>query len=114
MSTTQTTVINIACDGTGCDKNVSFLATQEGQAAALRDNPWLENIRTIQNPVGMKFTYCSDTCEADGIGKSKHNKPTIIHQGNAQQVAAAAKAQELAAQAQAAMKQGSGIEIVPG
>lgn len=114
MATVQTTVISITCDGTGCDKNITFLATQEAQQTALRENPWLENLRTIQSASGQKYTYCSDTCEADGIAKQKHSKPSIIQAGNTAQVAAAAKAQELAKQATQAAKQGSGIELVGG
>lgn len=113
MSTVQSVFITIACDGPGCDKSVTFPGTDQGQLEALRDHPWLNALRIVQTADKRQLGYCSDECEAKGVGAGSHNKieKRIITGSNQQQVDLAARAAEQARAATAALKQGSGVTL---
>ena len=126
MSTIITQFATISCDALGCQKTVTFPATDQGQYEAQQDNPWLNSLRTVvmpdtipgtNPPQNRKVTYCSDECEAKGIAAGTHNKlepKKIIAAGGQAQVDLAARAAQQAAEATARLKTGQSIEIAPG
>lgn len=111
MSIQQLTFITITCDT--CRKTVTFEATEESQKEAVHDNPWLNTHRAIQTWDARKFGYCSDECEAKAIVTGVHNKleKRIVEASSQAQVDLAAKAAQQAAQANAALHQGSPVTL---
>jgi hypothetical protein len=111
LSTIQSTFVTISCDGPDCDKTVTFPATEQGQAEAFEDNPWLRTLRGVGTPDKRQLSYCSDECEAKGIGSGSHNKleRKRIVTGNQVDVNLAARAAEQARQATEQLRQGQGI-----
>lgn len=114
MSIVDIAIRTITCNGPNCTRTVTFEQSQAEQI--VRDNPWLNSIRVIQ-VTGSKrnLSYCSDTCEVDGITSGAHNpveeKPALITSANEASIRQAA---QLAAQAEAAtkaIKAGSGISL---
>ena len=112
MSVVQTSFVTISCDGPECNKTVTFPATEQGQAEALADNPWLNTQRALQTSDRRNFTYCSDVCEAKAIETGVHNKlEKRIVEANATAMNLAARAAQQAQQATQALKQGAGVTI---
>jgi hypothetical protein len=114
MSTTQSAFITITCDGPGCEKSVTFAATQQGQGEAINDNPWMNSLRSVLLPDERRFSYCSDECEVKSTSLGKHNKverTLVTPSGNQAQIEMLAKAAAQAKLAEEAMKKGQGIQI---
>ena len=87
----------IACDNKSCKNSASFDVGSPEEIAALPD--WLRTTRTITLGNNVRFVYCSDECEVDGVTTGNHNvpEPKQIQEAtpaDAQQVIAAAKAVE--------------------
>ena len=114
MSTIVTSYVTISCDAEGCGKTATFNQTQEAENEAIKDNPWLNTVRFVQTMDKRKVQYCSDACEVLATGQGLHNplEPKKIVPGNQRDVNLAAQAAETAAKAQAAMKAGTGIQVV--
>lgn len=113
MSTIQSTFITVSCDGPGCDKSVTFPATEQGQAEANQTSPWLNSLRIVQTQDKRQLNYCSDECEANAVGAGTHNKieKRLISSANQQHVDLAAKAAEQARQATQALRQGTPVTL---
>lgn len=114
MSTLQSTFITVSCDGPECDKSVTFPATEQGNADAFQDNPWLATLRGVGTPDKRQLSYCSDECEAKGLATGTHNKlerKRIITTGNQAEVNLAAQAARQAAEATAAMRTGQPVTL---
>ena len=114
MSTVQSAFITISCDGPGCDKSVTFPATEQGKAEAFQDYPWLNALREVATVDRRQLSYCSDLCEAEGIKIGAHNaieQKKIQPVGNAAQIALAAKAAEDARKATEAIKAGQKVQL---
>lgn len=113
MSTVQTVFITVSCDGPGCDKSVTFPGTEQGQAEATQDSPWMNSLRIVQTPDKRQLGYCSDECEAKAVGTGSHNKieKRLISGASQQQVDLAARAAEHARQANQALRQGNPVTI---
>lgn len=114
MSTVQSTFITISCDGPNCDKSVTFPATEEGQQEALEGSPWLKTLRGVGTPDKRQLSYCSDTCEAEGVATGAHNKvekKRIIQTGNQADVNLAAQAAAQAREANKALRDGSPVTL---
>jgi hypothetical protein len=107
MSEVISNYVTITCDAAGCDKNVTFLGTDDGGKKVIQENPWMNSLRTIQTIDGRKFIYCSDECEAKGVGAGSHNQKVIVTP-QANSVDLAAQAAERARQATEALKTGHG------
>jgi hypothetical protein len=107
MGAISNSFITIKCDGPECSKTVTFPQTIEGEQEALKTNSWLSTVRFIQTYDNRKFVYCSDECEAKGIGTSQHNKlDKKILTGDAQTMKIAAQDAERARQATDALRKG--------
>lgn len=108
--------IMVTCDGPGCDKSVTYPATQQDKDKAEQENPWLINLRLSSTSQGP-FAYCSDVCEVNSITAGKHNRPeekkVIDIQAGAAGLALrqAARMAEEKAKADKAIKEGTGITI---
>jgi hypothetical protein len=100
--------VTITCDATGCDKTVTFLGTDDGGKKVVQENPWMNSLRTVQTISGRKFIYCSDECEAKGVGAGSHNQQVIVTPQAGNAVDLAAQAAERARQATEALKTGHG------
>jgi len=115
LSTVQSAFITISCDGPGCDKSVTFPATEQGKAEAFQDYPWLNALREVATVDRRQLSYCSDLCEAAGVGTGIHNKPErkrIITPGsNPAEVNLAAQAAAHARQANEALHSGAPVTI---
>lgn len=114
MSVVNSTFVTISCDAVNCGKTVTFAQTQADEAAAIEANPWLSTVRFIQTLDKRALSYCSDQCEVLATGQGLHNKlepKKIVTVGNQAQVDLAAQAATRAAQATAALKQGSGVQL---
>jgi hypothetical protein len=113
LSTIINSFITITCDGP-CLKTITFPQTQEGEQEALQANPWLNTLRFVQTSDNRKFSYCSDECEAKGLGTGQHNKlepKKIVQAGGQQAVEMAAQAAARSRQATEALRQGSPVEL---
>lgn len=118
MGISQQTVITIKCEGKiqfedstpqDCPHEIVFEASQQEQA--IKDNPWMRNIRTIIRGNNEKFTYCSDECEVSGITAGNHNfkepKQVVDIQAGAQAaIRVAAEAAKRRQGVDAAMRKG--------
>lgn len=115
MTAILSSFVTMSCDAEACGKTVTFPQTQEGLLEAIKDNPWLNSTRAVQTLLDKReFNYCSDECEAKGVGSGAHNKQEakkIIPGVNPQQVELLAKAQERARQAGQALKTGQGVSV---
>lgn len=111
-------VRTISCEQ--CDKTVTFSMKDHQQA--LKDNEWLSTSRVVQTGDGRNFLYCSDKCEVEGVGTTKHNVPEpkkvvdIPQAGAAQAVKIAAQQAEAARAGTKAIKEGkpANLKIVKG
>jgi len=114
LSTIVTSYVTISCDAEGCGKTATFNQTQEAEAEAIKANPWLTTVRFVTTMDKRKLNYCSDACEVSASGKGQHNplEPKKIVAGNERDVNLAAQAAAAAAKAEAAMKAGTGIQVV--
>lgn len=116
--------VTISCDAPECSKTVTFMATPEGQVEAIKNNPWLNSLRTVVMPDVVpgtneqrKLGYCSDECETKGILTGTHNKlepKVIVPPGGQAGVDLAAQAAARAAAATQHLKQGKGITVAQG
>ena len=113
MSTIINSFVTVTCDGDGCPKTITFPQTQEGEQEAIQNNPWLSSLRFVQTTDGRKYSYCSDECEAKGLGTGKHNKleKRIVSVGGPNAIEMAAQAAARAQKANEALHQGSGVEL---
>lgn len=116
MSTVISSFVSLSCDAPDCDKNVTFPQTEQAQAEALLEHPWLNSLRFVNTPDGRKFNYCSDECEAKAIGLGTHNKleKRIITESNPASVNLAAKAAEQARIAEAKIRAGQSVTVHQG
>lgn len=108
MSEIVTSYVTVSCDGSGCDKTITFLHTQESAKQAFADNVWLNATRTVKTMDGRTFIYCSDECEAKGVGTGAHNKQVIVQPQSPNAAELEAQAAARAAQATKALKTGQG------
>lgn len=114
MSTVQSAFVTITCDGPGCPKTVTFPATEQGQAEAFQDYPWLSTLRGVGTPDKRQLSYCSDVCEANGLATGSHNKAErkrVIQSGNPAEINLAAQAAQQAREANEALRQGSPVTL---
>lgn len=114
MSTVQSQFITITCDNPDCGKQATFSANEQGQAEAREDFPWLTTLRGVGTSDGRQLSYCSDECEAKGIGLGAHNKvqrKRIVTEVNQAQVNLAARAAEQAREANKALHEGSPVTL---
>jgi hypothetical protein len=113
LSTLSVTFITITCDG-ACGKSVTFAQTQEEERQAVKDNPWMNTVRVLQSKDKRQFLYCSDQCEIEAASAGNHNpleEKKIATSVNQSQIDFAARAAHIAAEANKAMKSGSGISV---
>ena len=97
------------CDGPGCEKHANYDATPAGEQEAIKDNPWLENVRYVVTRGQKRLAYCGDICEVNAIGANKHvDGPEIQAQANQAQIQALATASQRSQQVTAALKSGAG------
>ena len=116
MSTVIVQYVTLTCDSPECQNTVTFEQTEQAQKEAVNDNPWMNGLRFVNLPNGVKLGYCSDKCEAEGIKIGAHNVPVPTEQqkiqvGNAAQIALAAKAAEQARKATEAIKAGQKVQL---
>lgn len=111
MSIHEAHFITISCDAPECQNTATFEANQEAQKEAVNQNPWLSTHRAVQTWDGRKLGYCSDECEANGIGTGAHNQKKVIVQGTADSVALAARAAQQAHAATQQLKRGGPITL---
>ena len=106
--------ITVSCDAPDCGKTATFPATEQGQADAFQDHPWLNSLRGVGTPDKRQLSYCSDECEAKGVALGAHNKlerKRIITSGNQAEVNLAAQAARQAAEATAALRSGGPVTL---
>lgn len=105
----------VTCNGTGCDKTVTF--NQKDSQNVVNDNPWLQSVRVIQTADGRNLCYCSDVCEVNNVSSGAHNPPQakkIIEMptaGSDAVVRAAALAAAQAEEATRALKAGTPVTL---
>jgi hypothetical protein len=85
----------IKCDNAKCDKTVTFDLQDQQAIANLPD--WLRTYRNVVLGNNVKFGYCSDVCEVEGVTTGTHNVP----EPKQVQEASVADASRVAAQAAA-------------
>ena len=76
MSTVIVQYVTLTCDSPECQNTVTFEQTEQAQKEAVNDNPWMNGLRFINLPNGVKLGYCSDKCEADGIKTGSAQRPS--------------------------------------
>lgn len=123
MGQINTTYISLTCEGPGCEKSVTYLATDEQKELTKPENSWViktaRRVLTLVPAPGQQkpaeFLYCSDVCEATATGTGRHNvpEPKRIIEGaaSAQAVAQAAQAAKAAEEATRQMKAGQPVTL---
>lgn len=117
MGVRQTAFVTVSCDGPECPNTVTFEGTQQDLQRAENENPWMKTQRTVAikpqfpNQQATQYTYCSDTCEANAIGKGLHNPAPQIEAGTPQNLALAQRAAQAAKASDEALKSGHGGKI---
>jgi len=114
LSTVQTQFITVNCDNPECGKIATFAATEQGQVEAREDHPWLTTLRGVGTSDGRQLSYCSDECEAKGIGLGAHNKAQrkrIITEANQAHINQAAQAAQQSREATKALREGTPVTL---
>jgi hypothetical protein len=114
LSQHQLAFVTISCDNPDCTREVTFQANEQGKTEAFEDNPWLNSLRVVGTADQRQLSYCSDECEAKGLGSGAHNKPErkrVITGVNQAHVNLAAQAAEQARTATKAMREGSPVTL---
>ncbi len=113
MPILDSVIRTIACDAPDCNKSVLFDRKQEKETFENPENVWLKSTRVVQSADGRNIVYCSDVCEVKGAGTGKHNipeAPKIVPATNPAAIAAAAKAAEIARNADQQIRSG-GVQL---
>jgi hypothetical protein len=117
MSIVDNQYRTITCNGSDCDKTVTFDLKQV--ETAVKENPWLENTRLVNRlSDGRVFAYCSDTCEVKAVTTGAHNKEekkvVEMPTGSAREaILRAAQAAKAAEEGAKALKEGRPVNIQP-
>lgn len=114
VSVTDSAFRTITCDGPGCDKTIAYDRKVEKETFEKPENIWLRATRVTQTADGRNLVYCSDTCEAKGVGTGKHNipePPKIITAASPAAIAAAAQAVANARQGDEAIRSGKKVKV---
>lgn len=123
MGQISTVYISLTCEGPGCDKTVTFLASKEQEELTKPENNWaIKTARRVLNlvpPVGqqkpVEHLYCGDVCEIKATETGRHNvpEPKRIIEGaaSAQAVQQAAQAAKAAEEATRQMKAGQPVTL---
>jgi hypothetical protein len=112
LSTITSSFVTISCDAPECPKTVTFPQSEEGEKTAFAENVWMNSLRFVNSVDQRKFIYCSDECEAKGLGLGHHNKQVIVPAVAPNSVDLAAQAAERARQATEAIKSGHGKVVL--
>lgn len=112
MTTVVSSFVTISCDAPECTNTATFPQTEQDEKAAFVANPWMNSLRFVNTVDQRKFIYCSDECEAKGVGQGVHNKNVIVTPQAPNEVGLAAQAAERARQATEALKSGQGKVVL--
>ena len=119
----NTVYSTVVCEGPGCEKSVTYLASEEQTELAKPENAWVRlTARVVQNLIPapgqqrpQARLFCSDECEIKSAATGVHNVPEpkrIVNEpANAAQVAQAAEAAARAQKATQALKAGGPVTL---
>lgn len=123
MGQVNTVYITLTCEGPGCDKTITYLATKEQEELAKAENSWvLKTARRVLNLIPApgqqkpaEHLFCGDVCtiKAAESGVLNVPEPKRIIEGaaSAQAVAQAAAAAKAAEEATRQMKAGQPVTL---
>lgn len=115
MGIQNTQIKTVTCNGPGCERTATYDVREERQAIELPENAWMKSLRIVQTFDQRGLLYCSDICEAQGVGTGQHNAPEpkklIDGVATPAQIAQAAAAAKEAEAATKALKAGSGLTL---
>ena len=119
----NTVYSSVICEGPGCTKAATYLASEERTELSKPENAWVRTTaRVVQNLIPapgqerpQARLYCSDECEVKATATGVHNVPEpkriVAEPANAAQVAQAAEAAARAQKATQALKAGGPVTL---
>lgn len=123
MGLVNTVYSTITCEGPGCEKTITFLASEEQQVLSKPENAWVtKTARVVTNlmpaPGQQKpqaHLYCSDVCTIKaaetGVLNVPEPKRIVSEPASAAAVAQAAAAAKQAEAATAALRAGGPVTL---